>query len=211
MTQVHALGSGITPPRTTRDVDLVVDIAIAPQRLAELAGQLRSIGFEPQVPDSRRGTLYKFLRGDDEIDVMVPDHLPQWMRPLRLMQRNAFEVDGGAQAVARREEFTVRGTTRTAQIGVPNIVGALVIKSAAHRADQRERKRHLDDGATLLAAISAVNELPLDPLSKNDRRRLGHLLDSLEDANDDSWLLLDDDERVRGRLNAKRLRMVLSR
>ena len=209
MTQVHARNSGITPPRMTRDVDLVVDVAASPGRFSEVGLRLRSLGFEPRVPAARDGRIYRFVRGNDEVDVMVPDHLPRHILPLRFMQRNSFEVLAGAQAVRRRQEFTIAGASASIQIGVPNLVGALVIKGAAHQDDQRDRGRHLDDGATLLSAIKTVGALPVHPLSSNDRRRLRHLLDALSDVDHDSWLLLEDDERARGQLNARRLRIVI--
>jgi hypothetical protein len=210
MTQVHARSAGIAAPRTTSDVDMVVDVAAAPGRFTEIANQLRAIGFEPRMPDTRSGRLHRFIRTGDVVDVMVPDHLPRRAKP-RFMRHDVFEVEAGAQAVSRRSEVAVVGSSATVLIGVPNLVGALVIKGAAHTVDTRDRDRHLEDAAVLLAAINGVGTLPLENLSLNDRRRLRHLLDGLADAAHAAWLQLDVEERSRGQLNAVRLRTVLDR
>ena len=206
MVQVHAIAAGVTPPRPTSDVDVIVDVAAEQGRFSQMAAALRAAGFEPQVPDRSSSSLYRFIRGKEIIDVMVPDHLPSSIRP-RFMRRPAFAVDAGAQAVLRRQEFEIAGNSSTIRIGVPSVLGALIAKGAAHQVDQRDRLRHLQDGAALFASIRSVAELPMDGLSRNDKRRLRHLIGELSDSTAEAWLGLEPDERRAGHANAQRATM----
>jgi len=123
MVQLHARRASIAPPRTTRDVDLVADVITNGSSLSTLTGTLGSRGFIATVPDTRNAPVYRHARGEEQVDVMVADHLPSHERP-RLQQRPAFSVDGGAQALTRRDTFVVTSITRTVTIGVPDVLGA---------------------------------------------------------------------------------------
>jgi hypothetical protein len=47
MVQLHARRVNIPPPRATKDVDLVVDVAAKSASVASMAIALKGIGFEP--------------------------------------------------------------------------------------------------------------------------------------------------------------------
>lgn len=138
-----------------------------------------------------------------KVDIMVADHLPSRMRP-RLAQRPAFPAPGGQQAINRRDLYTLafRGGARV-EIGVPDELGALVAKGAAYLVDSRDRDRHLDDAAVLLACVSDASALDYGGTSPNDRRRIRAVLDHLVDERHASWLGLDTDARARGLMNAE--------
>ena len=199
MVQLHARRASIAPPRTTRDVDLVADVITNGSSLSTLTGTLGSRGFIATVPDTRNAPVYRYSRGEEQVDVMVADHLPSRVRP-RLQQRPAFSVDGGSQALNRRDTFVVTSITRTVTIGVPDVLGALVGKGAAFLVDSRDPQRHLEDAAVLLASINSVGELDLT-LSKNDRKRLNRIADALEDPFHWGWLALDQSEQSKGQRN----------
>ena len=54
MVQLHARRAGIPPPRATKDVELVVDVAANHASVTSIASSLTRIGFEPVVPVSRK-------------------------------------------------------------------------------------------------------------------------------------------------------------
>jgi hypothetical protein len=111
MVQLHARRASIPPPRATKDVDLVVDVAANSASVASIAAALRRIGFEPIVPDSRKEPIYRFERGREQVDMMVADHLPSQLKP-RFMMRPAFAVTAGEQSLRRRDTFVVKSTSR---------------------------------------------------------------------------------------------------
>lgn len=199
MVQLHARRASIPPPRATKDVDLIADVQTNRSSFGSIGSALTSIGFEVAVPDARNSPIYRFSRGDEQVDVMVADHLPSGMRP-RLRARPAFAVDGGAQALNRRDTFVVSSTSGTITIDAPDVLGALIAKGAAFMVDQRDRGRHVEDAGILLASIESVGALDLT-LNANDRKRLRILTDDLEDQLHPAWLALREDASSRGLRN----------
>ncbi len=170
MVQLHARRASIPPPRATKDVDLIADVQTNRSSFGAIGSALTSIGFEVAVPATRTEPIYRFTRREEQVDVMVADHLPSGMKP-RLRARPAFAVEGGAQALNRRDTFVISSTSGTITIDAPDVLGALIGKGAAFLVDQRDRCRHVEDAAVLLASIESVGELALT-LNTNDRRRL---------------------------------------
>ena len=79
---------------------------------------------------------------------------------------------------------------RDTLLSVPDPYGALILKSAAHKADSRNPERHLEDAAVLLACID-------DPFadrapSGSDRSRLLHLRTALADPYQGAWMRLPE-------------------
>ncbi|MET4704289.1 hypothetical protein [Frigoribacterium sp. UYMn621] len=200
MVQLHARRAGIPPPRATKDVDLVVDVAANHSNVMSIASALTRIGFEPIVPSSRKEPVYRFQRNREQVDMMVADHLPSQLKP-RFMMRPAFAVTAGEQSLRRRDTFVVTSTTRTVALGVPDVLGALVGKGAASVVDSRDPGRHLDDAAVLLTSIGTVGELDLSHLSSNDRKRLTIIATKLGEVAHPAWLNLSEPQRVKGRRN----------
>ncbi len=199
MVQLHARRASIPPPRATKDVDLIADVQTNRSSFGSIGSALTSIGFEVAVPDARTEPIYRFVRGEEQVDVMVADHLPSGMKP-RLRARPAFAVDGGAQALNRRDTFVVSSTSGTITIGAPDVLGAVIGKGAALMVDQRDRGRHVEDAAVLLASIDSIGALDLT-LNTNDRKRLRALATDLKDGLHSGWLVLDEGARSRGQRN----------
>jgi hypothetical protein len=199
MVQLHARRAAIQPPRATKDVDLIADVLTNRSSLISIAGSLGAIGFEAVVPGGRNAPLHRYARGDEQVDVMVADHLPPGIRP-KLRQRPAFAVEGGAQALNRRDTFIVSSASGSISISAPDVLGALVGKGAAFMVDSRDRGRHLEDAAVLLASIESVGGLDL-ALNASDRKRLGVIASELTDPLHQGWLILDDAQQSRGQRN----------
>lgn len=140
---------------------------------------------------------------------MVADHLPSRMSP-RLGRRPAFAAPSGEQAMRRRDIYRLefRGGA-IAAIGVPDELGALVGKGAAWLVDHRDRERHLDDAAVLLASIEDASELDYLAANANDRKRVGAVTSELADASHPSWVSLDEPDRRRGLFNLALVRQAL--
>jgi hypothetical protein len=196
MVQLHARAAGVEEVRPTHDVDALIDVMAAGVSMAGITAALTARGFaivEPGWPDS---PVHRLRRNDDVIDVLVADHLPKHARP-RLGRHPVMAVDGGAQALARTQPVVIEHDGSVIEVLVPDLLGALVLKAAAHTADRRDRDRHLRDAA-LLASLVTDHRRELDRLQGSDRRRLRHLAEALRDPLDDAWLLLADDARQRG-------------
>lgn len=171
MTQLHSVHHGLGVVRPTNDVDIVLHIETTRGVADATAGALRALGYELRsAVGPRNNTAHRFLRGTSTIDlvtgapeeadktqeivdVLVSDHHAPSVTE-RLAGRDMVQIEGGTQALRRtinaRLEITP-GTFTT--ISVPRPFGAVVLKSAAHKADSRDPDRHLYDAAALLACI----------------------------------------------------------
>ena len=200
MVYAHARLGGIDSPRPTFDADFLVDFALDRSSLANARAVLNRLGFEL---DTRTAAAYRFRHSDHRaVDIMVADHLPKHLGKPRLDRRDAFEAPAGEQAIRRRELWELRfAPDLSCTVGVPNGLGALVAKGAAWLVDRRDRGRHLQDGAVLLAAVADPSAIDYDSMSGNDRKRLRALRDELVTPAHEAWSMLSGDERRRGLQN----------
>lgn len=196
MVQLHARAAGADEVRPTHDVDALIDVMAAGVSMAGITAALTAMGFDVIEPGWPESPVHRLRRDDDVIDVLVADHLPRHIRP-RLRSHPVMAVDGGAQALARTQQGVIEHEGGTVELTVPDLLGALVLKAAAHMSDRRDRERHLRDAA-LLASLITDHRRELGRLQGSDRKRLRHLNEALGDPLDDAWLLLPDDARERG-------------
>jgi hypothetical protein len=180
-------------------VDLIADVLTNHSSLTSIGAALGAVGFEAVVLDSRHSPAYRHARGEEQVDVMVADHVPSGIRP-RLRQHPAFSVEGGAQALTRRDTFVVTSASGTITISAPDVLGALVGKGAAFMVDPRDRGRHLEDAAVLLASIDSVGDLDLS-LNATDRKRLRSIVSEMSDALHPAWLALGDSQQSSAQRN----------
>jgi hypothetical protein len=173
MVQAHALAAGIQTTRVTLDVDVAVRIEAGAFSYSEAAAALTRLGYT--LDDSQRLT-YRFKRGSDVVDLMVPDHERP---PPRHARRDIMAVAGGRQALDRLLTMHFQVGDSESAVPVPTLHGALVLKAAAHIADTRDADRHLLDAITLLACI-IDSEAILSDLRGSDRKRLNHLIRAID-------------------------------
>ena len=199
MTYIHACRGGIEMPRSTDDADFLVNAIVNRSGLTAFSVAASQLGFELKR-DER--FAYRFLHPDGrKIDVMVPDHLPSHLR-VRLAQLPALEVEGGQQAIDRRDLYELTfASGKTVTVGVPDEIGALVAKGAAYLVDRRNPSRHLDDAATILASITDASELDYRRSTRSDRHRLRAIKDKLVDEISIHWVNVDPAARTRGQMN----------
>lgn len=92
---------------------------------------------------------------------------------------------------------------------MPDDFGALVAKGAAWLVDRRNRDRHLDDIAVLLACVQDASELDYASASANDRKRINAVTGPLSDGSHPAWTNLDEADRRHGLLNLVLIRRAL--
>lgn len=207
MVAAHARRAGVIMRRPTDDVDVLVDYVANRSSLSQARTALMQIGFELGGDEKH---AYRFRHEDGrKLDLMVADHLPSRMEP-RMDRRPAFAAPSGEQAIRRRDSYLLQFVSgATAQVGVPDELGALVAKGAAWLVDQRDRRRHLDDSAVLLACVLDASELDYDSMNKNDRKRIRAVTHELLDPAHVSWVNVDPVDRERGMFNLRLIRQVL--
>ena len=207
MTQLHGIHRGIDTLRPTNDIDIVLHVETRRGVAAETARALQSLGYEfaPSI-DDRNDTGHRFKRGDctvdlvtaapDVVDVLVADHAPP-ISAQKLRGRSMVSIDGGTQALRRTVNARLGiAPGRMTTVSVPSPFGAVILKAAAYQSDSRDRERHLQDAALLLAVIE-------DPFVErgqftgSDRSRLQTLVRALPvDARE--WRLLPARWRANG-------------
>ncbi len=168
---------------------------------------LLHIGFELGSDEKH---AYRFRHEDGrKLDLMVADHLPSRMEP-RLDRRPAFAAPSGEQAIRRRDAYQLQFSSGAiAHVGVPDELGALVAKGAAWLVDRRDRRRHLDDSAVLLACVLDASELDYESMSKDDRKRIRSITEELLEPAHVAWVNVDPADRERGMFTLRLIRQVL--
>lgn len=206
MAQLHGIHRGVAALRPTLDVDMVLHIETSPGVVAEAARALESLGYEfaPSI-DDRNNTAHRFTRGDasvdlatggDIVDVLIADHpAPRVIE--RLRGRSMVAIEGGTQALRRTVNARLEIVPgRVTIISVPSPFGAAILKAAAYLTDSRDKERHLQDAALLLAVIDDPHAERVG-LAGSDRRRLSALTMALpDDARE--WRTLPEPWRTNG-------------
>ena len=178
MTQMHAIHRGVDAVRPTNDVDIVLHIETGRGAPVATAKALKTIGYEMKENiDPRNNMGHRWTRGkshvdvvtsgdgdsgdrrhwdekdQDIVDVVVADH-PAPSIEERMRRMDMVKIAGGTQALKRTANYRLKIVSgETTTISVPQPFGALVLKAAAYKTDSRDRDRHLDDAAVLLACI----------------------------------------------------------
>lgn len=193
MVHVHALRAGVEATRPTRDVDLLLDVGAA--SVSDIAGSLTGLGFAAADP-SPGNPLHRFSRGEhDVVDVMVARDVR--MRT-RWQRRPLLRSPGAAQALQRRDTYTLTSLARSSTIEVPDELGAIIAKAAAYAVDSRNPGRHLEDLAVLAATVGNPRVLALSTLTRKDRRHLRRAIPYLADDRHPAWRVLDSYDRTIG-------------
>ena len=204
MVQLHAFAADIHSVRPTTDIDMVVHVETGRGRVAEVVKALESLGYElhPSIDDRSR-LAHRFVRdrdvvdlsGTDQVDVVIADHAPPSVVE-KLKGYDMVAIDGGTQALRRTVDAALTIDGVDVVVSVPNPYGAVLLKSAAHQADSRDRDRHLADAVVLLACIDDPFGIAKRETSGSDGRRLRHLVDMLK-SDHPAWFAVSGDLRTR--------------
>ncbi len=207
MAQLHGIYAGVDAVRPTNDIDIVLHVETTRGIASETARALESLGYKlaPSI-DERNNTAHRFKRGEstvdvvtsgpDVVDVLIADHAaPRVVEKLR--GRTMVAIEGGTQALRRTINARLQITAgRTTTVSVPSPFGAVILKAAAFQADSRDRERHLQDAALLLAVIEDPYA-ERDQFAGSDRSRLQMLARVLPDSAA-QWRTLPADVRADG-------------
>ncbi len=197
MTQVHAGLHGYSS-RATEDVDVLVDIMANTSNASKTISSLKDMGFNLEEPMLRGSAFHRMRNGRMVVDILVEDHLHGTsQRYAKVGSWPMMEAPGGHQAIERRMDVVIRSFEREAVIEIPNLLGAIVLKSAAWKADNRDAYRHLEDVALLCSLADDLAGLRAS-MHGSDKKRIAAAADALVDPNEPAWLKLDPTMRTRG-------------
>lgn len=195
MVQLHSAAAGLAVARPTADVDIVLHIETGAATTTSVSAVLTGLGYALQKSIDHDAPAHRFVRGKQQIDVMIADHMPEAKVPT-IGGRKPFQVAGGTQALKRTVNCRmVVGDGEPVLISIPNALGALVLKGAAYKEDSRDKGRHLDDAVVLCATIKEPLTTAKD-MGGSDRSRIITLRKELEDPGHRSWQLLDAADRT---------------
>jgi hypothetical protein len=178
LVHLHCAERGQLPPRPTNDIDAVLDVRSNPSILLDVTTSLRDLQFEA-AGISADGIQHRWVRGEAQIDVLLPDGVGQ-----RAVSRvgatgsPTIATPGGTQALQRTQPIAIDVDGREGFVLRPDLIGALVMKAAAHtvRSDPL-RDRHRSD-FTVLAALVAARDFRAQNLSPKDRKRLRTMIEA---------------------------------
>jgi predicted nucleotidyltransferase len=159
MVMLQGLIAGRVMTRATNDIDMLAAALLPPAKakLSECVRTVKDLGFKP-LEANEPDLLHRFVHPDDGaiIDILAPDHQswPAIIKPPRATVR----IDGGTQALQRAEVVRVTKGSRSVEIAIPSLLGALVLKAAAFKTEKLRPDRHVTDAAFLASLIA-------DPIS----------------------------------------------
>lgn len=163
-------------PRPTDDVDAVIDVRADVRMLHRVTEALADMGFT-SAGISPEGLQHRWVRGEGILDVLLPDGVGERARQrIGVTGSPTLETPGGTQALHRSETVAVTVNGRNGFVRRPNLVGALVVKAAAHTVpgDPAKRRHRLD--FTSLAGLVAARDFAEDRLTAKDRQRLSTMI-----------------------------------
>lgn len=173
MVHLHCAEREYSPTRPTDDADAVIDVRADPHFHESFTTSLTDLGFTYQT--SGEGLQHRWVMGDAQIDVLLPDGVGE-----RSASRPGagggptLTTAGGTQALHRSETVAVTVAGHQGHVRRPNLVGALVMKAAAHSVGTDARRHRLD--FVVLATILSARDFRDTPASTGDRRRLRAML-----------------------------------
>ena len=188
LVHLHCAERGQFPVRPTNDADTVVDVRADPGVLHTFTKTLTELGFE-SAGISAEGRQHRWRRGHASIDVLLPEGAGE-RASLRqgVTGSPTLPTKGGTQALARSETVPVTVEGREGFVCRPNLVGALVVKAAAHRnVGDADRRRHRHDFVALAGLLTAT-DFAGEEVTKTDRRRLSAIVTAIRE---DRELLLE--------------------
>lgn len=182
------------PVRPTDDADAVIDVRTAPRILRTFTRTLSELDFRPGGI-SAQGRQHRWRRGQASIDVLLPDGIGERAsRGRGVTGSPTLPTAGGTQALRRSETVAVNVDGREGFVCRPNLVGALVVKAAAHNnAGDIDPRRHRRD-FVVLASLLTATDFASEDVNRVDRRRLRVIIAAIRE---DRELLLEMPDATR--------------
>jgi hypothetical protein len=141
---------------------------------------LTDLGFQADGI-SAEGLQHRWKRGDASLDVLLPDGVGERASLRRGVTGSpTLPTAGGTQALNRTEVVAVQVDGRQGHVLRPSLVGALVVKAAAHtNPGDGDARRHRRD-FVVLATLVAASDFRVEQVTKNDRSRLRAIVRSID-------------------------------
>ena len=180
LVHLHCAERGQFPERATNDADTVVDVRADPTILHTFTKALTDLGFR-SAGISAEGRQHRWVRDKASLDVLLPEGIGERASAREGVTGSpTLPTQGGTQALARSEVVAVTVDGREGFVRRPNLVGALVVKAAAHtNVGDHDLRRHRRDFLVLAGLITA-SDFGNEQLSKKDRRRLKGMLTAID-------------------------------
>lgn len=132
MVQLHAAAAGLAGSRLTADVAIMLHIETGAAVMAVLSGP----GYTLEFISDDDPALW-FVRGKQQIDVMIADHRTPAKVP-RIGGRKPYQIAVGVKALQRTVNCRMTADDDgPVLISIPNALGARVLIGAARREDFR--------------------------------------------------------------------------
>lgn len=203
MMYLLALENGAALPRTTTDMDVVINVVESPGAIRALASQLMKRGFE--FGDvNLSGTGGRFARPADPgpgtimIDILAPEGLGERTDITTVPPARTVQVPGSRQALDRSQRVAVRVRGSDGVVRRPSLLGALVSKAAATGIAVRSNpRRDWEDAALLLSLVPDPAAIRAE-CGRKDLRRIAKL-GAMLSADHGAWGPLGVSERRLGR------------
>lgn len=180
LVHLHCAERGQFPERPTNDADTVLDVRADPKILHTFTKTLTDLGFT-SAGISAEGRQHRWVRDQACIDVLLPEGAGE-----RASGRHGvtgsptLPTQGGTQALARSVVVAVTVDGREGHVRRPTLVGALVVKAAAHtNVGDQDPRRHRRDFLVLAGLITA-SDFAGEQLMKKDRQRLQGIVVAIE-------------------------------
>jgi hypothetical protein len=165
--------------------------------IRESRAALEQLGYQIHLPANDASPVHRFTRGLDQFDVMAADHIAPSRVPT-IKGHKLFQVPAGTSALRKTLNCQIdRGEDASVIFSIPDVLGALILKGAAYRADTRDRGRHLDDAALLCCVLESPSE-QTQRLHGSHRGWIRVLANELCDPTHRSWLSVPENLRQFG-------------
>lgn len=195
MVFLHAVEHGVTPPRVSTDLDVLVNARVVTGGVREFVTAVEGHGFV-LVGASPEAIAHRYQRGGVSIDVLAPEGLGPRTDLTTTPPGRTVQVPGGTQALERTELVPVAFGDRSGLVPRPSLLSAIVGKAVAVDVDDVPEAQRLD-----LALLLSLVEDPLAAaaqLTRKDRQRL-RARSEMADADQRAWVSLPADAADRGR------------
>lgn len=175
LVRLHLEERGSHAARSTRDIDIILDIRAYPGSIKAVVEALRRADFEPDGFNPA-GHDHRWVRGDAQIDILTPDFLgPKLLDQKHPGLGRLLPTRGAQLALNRTERVIVKVDDIELRVNRPDLVGALYGKCSALLVTLDPSKdRHLGDIAALTEVVGPRDRRQMLQLRSRERRRLSY-------------------------------------
>lgn len=175
LVHLHCAERGVRPLRATPDIDVVLHLRKHPRILMTVTTALQEAGFVATAVTMGE-KQHRWVRGRAAIEVLIPAGVGRAASYQGAGGFPGLPTPGAQYALDRSEPVEVSAGGRSGVVWRPTIIGAVVMKAAAHSvASDLGRARHLDDLA-VLAALLTARDLRSAALRRGERSYLRRAL-----------------------------------